>query len=415
MKNSLWNKNYTLLTVATIFGSIGWIAGDFALSFLVFDETGSTLASALILAVQFVPRFFIPLFAAPLLDRFPRKPFLVGGDLINGIMYTLAGVYLLSRPFSYNGYLGFSLLLACLGSFDSLAYNSIYPNVIPKGMEQKGYAVSSMLYPVLTMVMMPLAAVLMDCIGVEGILIMQGAMSIIAAVVESRMKIQEEDRLEGKKFSFTMWKEDLKDGLKYFKNEPGLRNIFLYTSISNGISEGGAPLLIAFFRTTSGLTVSMYSFFAVAEFLGRTLGGILNYRIKIPEKKLFGFCLGVYNFYALMDMILLWIPYPLMLVNRGVCGFLGVNSATWREAAVQKYIPDKMRARINAFKDILFFGMSSILTLLVGAIGDVVDYRICMSAGAVFTIIVCAITILRKQKEVRKVYEHNAVLVLNNH
>lgn len=409
MKNTLWSKNYTLLTVATIFGSIGWIAGNFALSFLVFDETGSTFASALILAVQFVPRFFVPLFAAPILDRFHRKPFLVGGDLINGIMYTLAGVYLLSRPFSYSGYLGFSLLLACLGCFDSLAYNSIYPNVIPKGMEQKGYAVSAMLYPFLTVIMMPLAAVLMDWIGVEGILIMQGGLSIIAALIESRMRIQEEDHLEGKKFSFSLWKEDLKDGVRYMKNEQGLLNIFLYTSISSGVSEGCAPLLIAFFRATPGFTVSMYAFFSVAEFLGRTLGGILNYRVKISEKKLFGFCLGVYNFYSLMDMVLLWISYPFMLVNRAICGFLGVNSATWREAAVQKYIPDKMRARVNAFQEILFFGMSSILTLIVGTLGDYIDYRICMSAGAGFTILVCAVTIWRKRKEVKSVYESHTV------
>ena len=49
--------------------------------------------------------------------------------------------------FSYVGYLGYSLLLATLGSLDELAYNSIFPKIIPSGMEQKGYAISSMLYP----------------------------------------------------------------------------------------------------------------------------------------------------------------------------------------------------------------------------------------------------------------------------
>lgn len=409
MKQTLWTRDYILLTVATIFGSVGWIAGDFALSFLVFDETGSTFASALILAVQFIPRFFVPLFAAPILDRFHRKPFLVGGDLINGVMYTLAGFYLISHPFSYSGYLVFSLVLACLGCFDSLAYNSIYPNVIPKGMEQKGYAVSAMLYPFLTVLMTPLAAVLMDWIKVEGILIMQGGLSLVAALVESRMKVQEEDHLEGKKFSFALWKEDLIEGVRYIQKEQGLLQIFLYTSVSNGVAQGCAPLLVAFFRATKGFTVGMYAFFSVAEFLGRMFGGILNYRVKIPEKKLFGFCFGVYNFYAIMDMILLWTSYPFMLVNRAICGFLGVNSGTWREAAVQKYIPDRMRARVNAFQEILFFGMSSVLTLLVGVLGDVIDYRICMSVGAGATICVCLLTIWRKRKEVKDVYEHTAV------
>ena len=51
MKKTLWTKNFMLVTVASSLGAIGGIAGGFALSFLVFDETGSTLASALILAI----------------------------------------------------------------------------------------------------------------------------------------------------------------------------------------------------------------------------------------------------------------------------------------------------------------------------------------------------------------------------
>ena len=67
-------------------------------------------------------------------------------------------------------------------TFDSLAYNSIYPMLIPKGAESRGYTVSSMLYPVLQVIMMPLAAVLLERIGVAWILIIQGALSVIAAL-----------------------------------------------------------------------------------------------------------------------------------------------------------------------------------------------------------------------------------------
>lgn len=58
MKKTLWTKNFTLVTAASALGAVGGIAGGFALSFLVFDETGSTLASALILAIQLVPFSF---------------------------------------------------------------------------------------------------------------------------------------------------------------------------------------------------------------------------------------------------------------------------------------------------------------------------------------------------------------------
>ena len=74
---TLWTRDFTLVTVASALGAIGSIAGGFALSFLVFDETGSTLASALVLAIQLVPYFVVPIAAAPWMDRLPRKPFLV--------------------------------------------------------------------------------------------------------------------------------------------------------------------------------------------------------------------------------------------------------------------------------------------------------------------------------------------------
>ena len=85
MKKTLWSRNYTLLTIGTILGATGGILSSFALSFLVYDETQSTLAAASLIAIQIIPNFLIPLLLAPTMDRLPRKPFLVGGDAINGV------------------------------------------------------------------------------------------------------------------------------------------------------------------------------------------------------------------------------------------------------------------------------------------------------------------------------------------
>lgn len=405
MRKTLWTKNFTLLIAATVCGSIGGIAGSFALSFLVFDKTQSTLASALVLSIQFIPGFVIPLIAAPWMDRLPRKPFLVAGDAINGVLYGLGGIYLLYCPFSYTGYLCFSLLLACLGSFDSLAYTSIYPSLIPEGMESKGYTVSSMLYPVLQVLMMPLAAVLMEELGVAWILMIQGGLSIFAALIESRIVLQEENRMNGEPYSFKMWWQDITEAVNYLRQERGLRSMFNYMAVTNGMASSYGPLLVAFFRVTPGLTSAMYGLFSGAEFIGRSLGGLIHYHVKIPEKKRFGFAFSVYQIYETMDMCLLWVSYPLMLVNRGICGFLGINSATMRQAAVQTYIPNELRARVNAYENILILAASSVLILIVGALGEVLDYRVCMTLCSGFTMVFCWSTIWRHRKDVRAVYE----------
>ena len=178
----LWTRNFSLLTAASVLGAAGGIASSYALSFLVYDETGSTLAAALLIAIRVLPQFILPIIIAPIMDRLPRKPFLVGGDLIACVLYCLAGLYLHHYQFSYVGYLCFSLLIACIGAMDSLAYTSIYPKLIPEGCEQKGYAVSGMLYPIMNVLIMPLAAVLMDSIGVGMILLIQSGCSLLAAI-----------------------------------------------------------------------------------------------------------------------------------------------------------------------------------------------------------------------------------------
>ncbi len=404
MNKKLWNKNFTLIIVASALGAIGGIAGNFALSFLVFAETKSTLAAAFNAAITFVPAFVIPLFAAPWMDRLPRKPFLVGGDAVNGILYAFAGFYLLNFEFSYTAYLGFSLLVSSLQTFDELAYNSIYPNLITPGMEQKGYSVLGMLYPIIRVIMLPAAALLYDTLGVGMMLIIQGALSVMAAILDSMIKIDEKNRLSEESYSIKLWKNDISEAMKYIKKEKGLKNIYAYMAVTNGIGGGYQPLLVAFFSTAPGMTAAMYSLFSAAEFIGRSIGGIFQYKVPIKPKKRFSFAFFVYLVYETMDMILLWLPYPLMLLNRGVCGFLGINSATMRQAAVQTYIPDELRARINAFENMLYFAASAVLSLAVGALGEVLDYRICITLCGAFTMLVCFATVFKNKKHVDKVY-----------
>ena len=70
-----------------------------------------------------------------------------------------------------------------------------------------------------------------------------------------------------------------------------------------------------------------------------------------------------------MDMCLLWLPYPLMLVNRAICGFLGSNSAILRSSAVQRYIPERLRSRVNALNSVLLTTGASVFSLLMGFLG----------------------------------------------
>ena len=231
------------------------------------------------------------------------------------------------------------------------------------------------------------------------------ANNLLAAMLESRIQIKEESRMAGKRFSFRLWWSDIREAAAYLRRERGLLNIFAYMAMTNGAAQGYGPLMVAFFRTAPGLSAALYAWFSVVEFAGRSLGGLFHYHVKLPEKRRFSFAFFVYQTYEMMDVCLLWLPYPLMLLNRALCGFLGINSATLRQSAVQRYLPEEYRARINAFNAVLLSAAGAVLSLLVGALGEVLDYRLCVSICGAAACLFCWATIWRRRDDVRAVYD----------
>lgn len=54
-----------------------------------------------------------------------------------------------------------------IGSVYSVAYSALYPDLIPDGFMQKGYSVSSMIYPIVTVIVSPATAALYGSYGIH--------------------------------------------------------------------------------------------------------------------------------------------------------------------------------------------------------------------------------------------------------
>lgn len=403
MKNTLWTKNFIIITMGTIISAIGGTAMSFAMSFVVFDNSQSTLLAGIFSAVSLIPSLILPVVISPYLDRFRRKPVIVGLDCLDGILYLIFAFYLLKQPFSYPVYMVFSLITSSTGTIYNLAYNSLYPNLIEKGFAQKGYTISGMIYPTAMVIMTPIAGFLYAKFGMATICFLEGSLLLLASAVETQIKITETCKREGK-FSLKEYVNDLKEGWNYLKQEKGLCRIYAYMPITQGVSQGNSSLIIAFFQTTPGLGTALYAWFTVAEFVGRAIGGIIHYRFEIKPEKRFGFAYLVYLIYSGMDMMLLFLGYPFMLLNRAVCGFLGINSATLRESSVQNYIPDDKRAKLNAIFNTVFSLSGMIFYPFIGMLGEMFSYRVSLLMTGSLEIVFCYLIMYRGRNEVKKIY-----------
>ena len=92
-------------------------------------------------------------------------------------------------------------------------------------------------------------------------------------------------------------------------------------------------------------------------------------------------------------------------IDAFLVGFLGANSATMRQAAMQTYIPEELRARLNAFQNMLVTAASGLFALIIGALGEVLDYRLCVTICGATAFIAAWLLVWRRRADVRKIFE----------
>ena len=405
-KQTLWTRNFTCITFATFLSIIGGEVMTLPLSLLVFENTQSTILSSIIFICGILPDVLFSVLIAPFIDKGNKKRWIIILDILMASIYLVMGFYVVNHEFQYIVYVLLSLVVGTISVFYRLAYNAWYPSLIPTGLEQKGYAISGTIYPLVTIVMSPIATFLYEKTSISNLFFLVSVISFLSVLVESLIRenqVSKEAKSGG--YSFSQYKQDIKEGFSYLKNEKGIRNIYTYMAITGGVFEGNTIAIQAYYQTNPLLSVTMLGFLKSAEMIGRVLSGLLQYRITIPPKKRYGITKFVYTVYETSDMILLFLPYPIMLVNRFICGGLGNASATIREAAVQSYLPDHIRARVNAIFSAAFSIFGIFFQLLGGALGEILPYRavvVCLSSISLVAILVF---IVIPDKVNRKVYE----------
>jgi len=401
---TLWTKNFTIITLGTLISAIGGVAMNLGLSLVVFDQTQSTWLIAIFGAISMLPGVTLPILFGPVIDRVNRKRVVVGLDAFSGLWYLAFLWYIRRHGFVYAAYLVFSFVIGCISTVYNLAYNSLYPDLIPEGFEQKGYAVSGVIYPLATTLITPLAAFLYAKAGVEVLIIAEGVFLLIASLFEAFIDYRHEKKETAP--SLRQYVDDLKAGFRYLRREKGVRSIFGYMSFSSASGNGVGLMAMAHFQTTDGLTTAMYGLLTSAETIGRLVGSAVHYLFKIPEDKRYWLTVRVYAIYELCDGVMLFMAYPVMIVLRFLCGFLGSQTAAIRQAATQKYLPSDMRARVYGLFDVLVSLSMMAVQLLVGAMGEVMPYPMAAAMLCASGFVFLFVLIVHNKKQVEPIYNY---------
>ena len=402
MKETLWSKNFTLIMLGTVISAIGGVGLSLALSVTVYDNTQSTWLTGLYSALTIIPSILLPVLISPIVDKYSRKNIIVTLDLMLGLVFLVFAWLTKTGYFNFYFYVLMGLIMNVNGVIYSLAYDSLFPNLIPKGMFQKGYAIGNLIYPLTNVVVLPLATVIFHYFGVAFMFMLEGVLLIIASTFERRIDIVEITK-EKIVFNVKSHFEDIREGFRYLKQEKAIWNVYLFFVIIM-FADGINILIYPFFENSATLSVVDYSLLLSLQSAGYMFGGVLHYYVKIPTHLRFAISVFVYFAFAFLDALFFFVPFVIMLITKFVLGFIGMNSANIRITSINNKIDDNMRGRLNAVFQTMVSCSILLGKLIAGWLGELFPYTYVAIAFGLFITVGIFLFILNNKPEIKALY-----------
>lgn len=375
MTQKLWTKNFTIITVGSAVTMLGHAVSSFAISLLVLDYTNSVLLYSLYLVAYYLPMVAMPMIAGPWMDNFSRAKVIYTLDFLASALYLGAFFLIRSGWFQYGPLLLGVLLIGSIDSIYIVAYESLYPNLITEGNYAKAYSVSSMLQP-LAEVMTPVASLIYMSAGIAPLFLADAALFFIAACFETQIHAPEAYR-QGKEArkDLRYMLGEMKHGMTYIAGEPGLLFITGYFFACALCSAGSRTLWLPYFKSVATLGVVTFTVVQSAMFIGRFLGGLVQYKLKYPTNRKYAIAVTVYSSICLLEGAALFTHKYVIIGLLFLAGLLAVTSYNIRISTTQSYVPDEYRGRFNGcFQMIMNLG-NILGTLLAGALESLFPAR----------------------------------------
>lgn len=413
----LWTRDFSIITVGSFISMAGNTLAGFAISIMVLDVTGSTFLYALFNVCCQLPMLICPLVAGPFLDRVSRKRVIYCLDFLSAAIYFSLFIVLRTGWFNYPLMLTFEVLIGAVNSIYMLAYDSFYPSLISEGNYSRAYSISSVMFD-LSALIYPLAPIIYERFGTAPIFAVASAAFFTAACFECSIRHRETHihsvPTEVDTGGLHSFSRDFREGMDYIRSEKGLVFITLYFVVSSFVGGGSWNLYLPFFRNNTELfaawpiaAVTLFSLVSNFSVVGRIIGGMVNYRIRIPAARKFTIALTVYIAISLIEGALLWLSIPLMALLFFANGLLSVTSYNIRIAATQSYISDDKRARFNGCFQMLCSLGSISGSLIAGAAAEYMSERIVILLMSLIGLAGVYLFMYRGRVHVAKIYNRD--------
>lgn len=169
-----------LVSVGQLISIIGTLMTGFALAFWAFEETGRATELALVGFFTFTPMVLLGPVAGALVDRWNRKTILIVSDLFAGLSsIAVLLLYVIGNLQIWHLYIT-SFFASSLQAFQLPAYLAAMATMVPKEQYARANGVISLSESAPRIIAPAMAGLLLDVIGIQGVLLIDVATFVVA-------------------------------------------------------------------------------------------------------------------------------------------------------------------------------------------------------------------------------------------
>lgn len=276
-------KQYLKMIVANIINRFGDSIDSIALSWLVYELTGSASWSALIVVFNQLPSVLLQPFTGALVEHMNKKRIMVVSDLIRGLLTLLMAILYISGILNPIIIVAYTLICSTVECFRVPAGMSILPSILDKEYYEFGMSASSSLSTVFQMIGLGAAGGVIAFGGIGLAMMIDAGTFFLSGIFILMIRVPK-DVKEKVKLTVSTYLETLKEGFRYVISKPVIRNFCIMCFLLNGLitpfSSFQSPLIAEVYHKGSTLLSVMSIMLMVGMFIGSFIFPYVNQSLK---------------------------------------------------------------------------------------------------------------------------------------
>lgn len=352
-----------------------------ALSWLVYDLTGSPLMLGTVMMVSTIPTMLLALVGGVVADRSEKRHLLLASQgTFMAISMVLAVLTLTGRIEVWQ-----ILVLSAIGgvasAIDMPARQSLIPHLVGRDDLLNAIALNSAMFNGSRILGPAVAGLIIGRLGPRGgpgwcfainaitYLAVLGALATIR--VNSRPPAGERQRVL----------HEVREGVAFVWKHPALRRFLGLLAVTGVFGLSFTVLMPVFARDVLHVSAQGFGMLMTASGLGATIGvlALASSRPRNPGNVILGTQAG---FVVLLAVFALSSNYALSLVLMVVLSGAMTSYLSSTNTTIQSIVPDGLRGRVMSLYILAFFGTAPLGGLLMGSLASAMGAQVAVLSGA---------------------------------